>query len=252
MSRRGNTPHLCITALLCAMTPATFCPGQETEPGANHSVEIRESGASGFVGPPAPTTFEAPTHEQTPLGAPNGILSTRPVADDDAARWTSWVDPRENDTARVVVALCVVLGLLLLLRAAAKRMGRGEQTGRPSGVLEVLARYPIARNQQIVLLKVARRVVVAHLAGQSMTPISEFDEPDEVAQLLSRLEAGSRGKQAARFKRLLSRFEADHHAAPETEWGQHLESIKPQAVVDLTRGSSRGLAGILSGRRASA
>ncbi|MFZ9915813.1 MAG: flagellar biosynthetic protein FliO, partial [Phycisphaerales bacterium] len=64
--------------------------------------------------------------------------------------------------------------------------------GRPSGVVEVLARYPVARGQHVVLLKVGRRVIVVHQGAQAMRTLSEFSANDDVADILARCEAGGR------------------------------------------------------------
>jgi len=79
----------------------------------------------------------------------------------------------------------------------------GQQAGRPQGVVEVLARYPVARGQHIVLLKVGRRVIVTHQSAQGMKTLSEFSGEAEVADLIGRCEAGARASSPFSFDALL-------------------------------------------------
>lgn len=102
------------------------------------------------------------------------------------------------------VALGATLLVIVLARSAVKRFGGGGAAGkRPSGVVEVLARYPLARGQSIVLIKVARRVIVAHQSSDGMKPLSEFSSEEDVADLLARCEAGARGTSQFSFDALL-------------------------------------------------
>ena len=102
------------------------------------------------------------------------------------------------------LALGATLLVIVLARSAIQRFG-GKLPGarRPQGVVEVLARYPVARGQQVVLLKVGRRVIVTHQGAQGMQALSEFSSDSEVADLLVRCEAGERAKSPFSFDALL-------------------------------------------------
>jgi len=89
-------------------------------------------------------------------------------------------------------ALGATLLAIVVARSMIARFGGKFRAGRPSGVVEVLARYPVARGQHVVLLKVGRRVIVVHQGGQSMRTLSEFSANDDVADILARCEAGGR------------------------------------------------------------
>ena len=180
----------------------------------------------------------APPQENQPLGRPGRILGTGrrevdPAAGPDAARG------RGGEIARVVVALLAVVGLILLLRAMVRRFGgplaRG---GRPSGVLEVLARYPVSRAQQLVLLKLAGRVVLLHQSKTGLTTLSELTDPDEVASLLARVEAAERGGRAGGFQALLGRLAEGRTGGGPDEFpagfGRQTR-LGGKVVVDLTR-----------------
>jgi flagellar biogenesis protein FliO len=135
---------------------------------------------------PAPGDLELAPQESRALGP-----ASRPIGARRAARGRDGagaLDPRIGEIARVGWALGVVVALVLVLRVMVRRLG-GPMAGggRPSGVLEVLARYPAARGQQLVLLKLADRVVLLHQTRTGMTALSEVSAPDEVAALLARV-----------------------------------------------------------------
>lgn len=212
--------------------------------------------------------IEPAATESLPLGTPNGLFSARPVqpvtADDTTAdeqqratrSFIATLDPRENPVMRVIGALGLVLILLVLLRSVMKRgAGLLGQGGRPSGVLEILARYPLGSKQSLVLIKLARRVLLVHQCGGQMATLSEVTDSMEVASLLARIEAGSSGRQAQRFRSMLSRFEREHDALRQRSerdelFGGFIDTNRQGQLIDLTR--QRPRTGILGKRRLSA
>ncbi|GIW73677.1 MAG: hypothetical protein KatS3mg103_0199 [Phycisphaerales bacterium] len=127
---------------------------------------------------------------------------------------------RAGGWVRTIGSVGLVVGLILVLaalaRVAARRSGSlaamlGPAGRAPSGVLEVLARYPVGRGQVLVLLRVDRRVLLLSqsVGGRSagFTTLAQFDEPSEVAAILrqTRDEAGE--SMSARFRQALERFQ---------------------------------------------
>src|SRR5690606_17527054 len=86
---------------------------------------------------------------------------------------------------RVLGALSVVIGLIFAVRFLVKRLAstgglRGQfgAAGRaPSGVLEVLGRYPISRGHSLVLLRVDQRVLLLSQSGAGFRALADFDDP---------------------------------------------------------------------------
>lgn len=193
-------------------------------------------------------------NENLPIGSPTSVIQSKTDLTsgqiDDGVLGT--LDPRSNDVTKVIGALAIVVGLILLLKVFLRKSG-GFLAGagsRPSGVVEILAKYPVGRGQNIVLLKVARRIVLLHQTGSSMTTLSEMTDADEVAEVLARLEAGSTEREAERFRKTLTQFMAEHEA-PQEKTMRPRRTPMPLAeteIVDLTRSSRRGFAGLLNRR----
>ena len=275
MFRRTRTPLsiLCLAPLLVVSLGA----GRPSEPGpaiANGPAAL--SGAE--IGPvddaqnaveaaDGPSTREAPANEPKPvpppaddgsspaiesrsLGEPNGALSARPTEEsfrEMNEHPLAALDPRHNEITRVIAALAVVLGLLILLRLFLKRAsGLLAGGGRPSGVLEILARYPVGRGQSLMILKMARRVLLVHQAGSSMNTLTQVTDAEEVAALLARMEAGARSREAVRFKAALRTFQDEHERLASSRFSSGDESgIERAELVDLTRGRTTGLGALL-------
>ncbi len=116
------------------------------------------------------------------------------------------------------LALAGTIAAIFAARFLARRFGGkffGGALGgakRPSGVVEVLARYPFARGHHIVLIKVGRRVLVTHQSAQGIQTLSEFSSPAEVADIIARCEAGARGTEQFSFDSLLRSSDRDFDA----------------------------------------
>jgi flagellar biogenesis protein FliO len=139
---------------------------------------------------------------------PAADASTDASADASAADLKSLAAGGSSSFAKELLPTGAALGATLLAivlaRSAVKRFGgKLVGAGRPQGVVEVLARYPVARGQHIVLLKVGRRVIVTHQGAQGMKTLSEFSGEAEVADLIGRCEAGARASSPFSFDALL-------------------------------------------------
>jgi flagellar biogenesis protein FliO len=231
---------------------AVVAPTEEPDAAspADPPVQISED-ESALPVPVAP----APETENKQLGLPRAARTGTDETPDSVTTVLQKFDPRSNEVTKVLGALAVVIGLLLLIRTVLRRAG-GVMTsgGRPSGILEILARYPVGRGQQLILLKLARRIVLLHQSGTAMTPLSEMTDPDEVAAFLARMEAGANHREAGRFHKMFTEFMSEHEAgeAPRREVPRRSEpgvkgrptgartNLPPgdAEIIDLTRGRS--------------
>jgi len=191
------------------------------------SAKIAEALAEKRVEASANTQPNGVARGDTGLGAGSAAVdgtavSTAPTSRDGAAGWIAslWQKFEVMPIALLLASLGVVA---LLLRAIAARPMRG--AGRPEGVIEMLARYPVGRGQQIVLMRVGRRVIVTHQADRSMRTLMETSDADEVAELIAK--AKSPGGDL--FARLLDRKQRE------------IDPFADAEMVDLTGdGGARG------------
>lgn len=129
---------------------------------------------------------------------------------------------------RTLASLAGVIGLIVVFAGLLRRFSRlrgglagmiGAGGKAPSGVIIVLARYPVGRGQTLILLKVERRVLlVCSSQGRgigcgSMTTLAEFTDPEDVAGILIKTREQDGESLGARFKSMLGRFDGAHAAA---------------------------------------
>ncbi|MBX3386105.1 MAG: FliO/MopB family protein [Phycisphaeraceae bacterium] len=156
-----------------------------------------------------------------------------------------------GEIPRTVMALGGVLTLILVFAAAVKKFGRGVggrgwsiaamlgPAGRaPSGVMRVLARYPAARGQTLVLLQVDRRVLLLSHTHPSLrlrgghggfSTLAEFTEPEEVASLV--LKSGAAGESASdgRFVNAMLTHDAGYAAIERVDPAETAGGAPPEA-----------------------
>ncbi len=130
-------------------------------------------------------------------------------ADSDASTMTT-------SAIRTIGALTLVIVLILALGWAYKRVFGARAFGRfgaraPSGLVEVLARYPLPPRHSLVVLRFGQRVLlVSHGAkGGDLTTLCELEDPGEVAGVLEIAREMDGRSINARFREAIS--EADEH-----------------------------------------
>ena len=156
-----------------------------------------------------------PDRERLPLGG----SSTQAGVGDTASAGGYLPDVLEF--VRVGGALLGVVALLFGLRLVLKRLGGMPSARRPSGVVQIHGRYPVARGQQVVLLQVGQRIIVAHQGSAGMRTLSEITDPAEVAQLRAVMDGGESHASGTEFQQALAEAAA----------------VSDDQVVDLTRSS---------------
>lgn len=163
------------------------------------------------------STPPRPEIESRALGAPrsskDATAAARPATKAEATSPTDMM----KSMWRTGGALAAVLGIAVGLAWATKRLARTRGTlaaaigaggASPSGVLEVLGRYPLSRGITLVLLKIDARVLLVSQSvsrsGASMQTLCEIDELDQVASILLKASRNERSSIADRFQSLLS------------------------------------------------
>lgn len=178
----------------------------------------------------APTTQSAAVAAQRGPGAPGGVPAIR----------FNW--------PRVILSLASVIGLILLLRFGLRRwIGAVGIAGAGQGV-RVVGRTVLGPKQQVVLLQVGRRVIVAADNGGQLSSLAQITDPDEIAALLGQvgtstataapaLAAPAFGKW---FGRARDDFDADAPAAQGVA-AAGVTAPAGDAPVDAARGELAGL-----------
>ncbi len=173
------------------------------------------------------TTTTTAGKEQRRLGAPGAEQAPLKRAGVNVAPAAG------HGITRTVLSLGLVVGLVLVCAAVAKRllgkrfglmgaMGPGGKS--PAGLLEILGRYPVVRGQTLVLLKLDRRLLLLSqnagglglrrgAGGGGLTTLCEVTDPDEVASILVKAQDAEGESISAKFTSLLRQFDGDEEEA---------------------------------------
>lgn len=139
---------------------------------------------------------------------------------------------------RTGLALAAVISLMFVIKWTFQWLsGRGGGIGSqlraggrsPSGVLEVLGRYPIARGQTLALLKLDRRILLVAQTASGFQTLSEITNPDEVASILLKTRDDEGESMAARFSALLKELERDPEVAQGSRESRQPIAMRPQS-----------------------
>jgi len=151
-------------------------------------------------------------HRSAP-GSPNAAASSQPSPSSISKSVTD-----AGGALRVGLSLAAVLGLILLMFWASRRLLPRRAFDAGSQAVAVLARTPLSPRHRIVLLRVGKRILVVGESGQQLTTLCEITDADEAAALLGQI----RGEQTAAsrsFAALLSgareRFRVAASATPQ-------------------------------------
>lgn len=157
--------------------------------------------------------------ESLPLGATERAVRSGATADKLPAADSS------SAYLQTVIALAAVLALIgvlaMIVKFAAKRSGGlmsvfAPTVKAPQGVLEVLARYPVATGTQLLVLKFDRRVLLVSQAsnkgwrsGATMQTLCELQDPADVASILIKTRGEEQASLAAKFQKMLASEDAE-------------------------------------------
>ena len=103
----------------------------------------------------------------------------RPVPDrnGEPAAGGGWV--------QTLVALGIVAALIFAVRYVLRRYAGRTGGKATSNALEVLTRTPVSPRQQLLLVRLGRRLVLVGCGPEGMTPLTEVTDREEVASLLA-------------------------------------------------------------------
>ena len=91
------------------------------------------------------------------------------------------------DLPRVAGALAIVLGLIFALRWLLRRSMNPASLPGATNAVQVLTRSPLSPRQQLLLVRVGRRVLVVSDCNGQLNSLCEITDADEVAALIGQL-----------------------------------------------------------------
>ena len=177
--------------------------------------------------PPRPCRTSKPNPcpeiEQTPLGGkPPGVDAD---AQDVGTGVGSW-------GLQTAMALGVVVLLIVLVRQVLRRLGGAPATGH-AGLVEVMARVPIAPRTHVLFLRIGERVIIAGQTQAGLNTLAELDDPDDVASVLAHVQASRPASITEGFGKLMRQFDRGFHQADD-EGGDSDEHVVDRARHDVS------------------
>lgn len=144
--------------------------------------------------------------------------------------------------AALIGVIAVAVGAAWLFRRLAGVAGgfsasMGPAGRAPSGLLEVLGRYPLPGKLTLVMLKFDRRVLLMAQsagprgAGSTMTTLCELTDPEDVASVLLKVRQADGTSIAKQFEAVLSDAGAQADAIAESRQQERDESPMRRTVV---------------------
>ena len=168
--------------------------------------------------------------EERPLGLPEGGAAASRFGAGGASAAAERATPAAPIEVgpgwwRTAGALVMVVAVILLIAGFVRKLA-GRSNGlmhalgaggrAPSGLLQVLGRYPVGRGQTLILLRLDRRVLLlcqsVGAKGAGMRTLCEVTDPDEVASLLLHAADAEGRSISAKFRDMVSGFDEAHVA----------------------------------------
>jgi flagellar biogenesis protein FliO len=176
-----------------------------------------------------------------------GVVIRRPTDSSPTTRQAGVTKPSGIgfDTQRVVLSLVIVLALIFLLRYLSQRMFGKTIAARSSRAVQVLSRNVISPKQQLLVVRVGRRLVVVGDSGQQMNALCEITDPDEMAALIGQLHEEKRESGGnpfgAMFGRAGSEFASANEPSRPVDVADEDDGSTGPSGVDDTRDELNGL-----------
>lgn len=172
------------TLVAWALARAADAPAAAT-PSPAVTADGRDNAASAAP-PPAPPAAPAPATDLSRLSIRRGDApATQATAAADVPQAPSL------DGGNVGMALAAVIGLILCLRWGSRKLLALPAPGRTSHLMQVVARTSLAPRQQVLLVRVGRRLMVVGDSGGALSALGQITDADEVAALLGQAKSAA-------------------------------------------------------------
>jgi flagellar protein FliO/FliZ len=180
---------------MLALPWAAPCPGAPTE----------DASRAARTAPAATVPAEAASDDPTGRVVPprTGGDESRPIGGGPAngGGAVGWL--------RTLGALAVVAGLIFAARWFLRRWGASAPAGQ-AGPMEVLARASVAPRQQLLLVRLGKRLVLIGAGGGTMTTLAEVSDDAEVDDLMRSVKAAHGAGLAGLLMRRKEGLNAEH------------------------------------------
>ena len=107
------------------------------------------------------------------------------------------------DIKRIGLAMLIVLGAIYISNRVWKRLGMPGSLTKASGSLQVVSRLAVSPKQQILLIRVGRRLVLVGNSGTQMNPLTEIVDPEETAGIIGQAAVEREESSVASFNDVL-------------------------------------------------
>lgn len=207
--------------------------------------------------PESPTRSDAAPPRDTASNADQPLGQPADDTDTDKGDWLLGQrdnNERANDTdnddnnklttgtsgiLQTLMALGGVIALILLLRWAWLRLSGQPGAAASTPVVEVLSRTTVAPRNHVLLLRVGHRILIVGDSSSGMRTLASVDDEQEVADLLTAINANKDNSISRNFQQLLGRFGATHD---ETMWnGEEDGRDDAEHVLDRAHYNVSGL-----------
>ena len=198
-----------------------------------------QSLADAALPPLDPESIPLPRTDSSGASSPAGIGSKAA-----GAAW--WNGPE----AKVVGFLLVLIFGAWIVGRVSQRKGfpvKATGAARPSGVVQVLARFPLGRGTQLLLLECGQRILLLEQqrgkAMNGLQTLTEFTSREDVAELRRRLEASNRSSDESFQKDLEQSLGMYSRKGTSVQFaGTPIPDAEEMETVDLTRRRPRHMA----------
>jgi len=178
---RGTT---CLARVLALTLPAAALADGAPPAGTRPAAPAARAAAA-----PGKTPGEAAGPETQAVRRADGQdLETERVSGGSGGSLGGWL--------RTLAALAVVVALILVLRWVLRRLSPGARARPMPEAVEVLARTNVSARQQLLLVRLGRRLVLVGSGPEGMSTLAEVTDPGEVDALLARARGGREAKAA--------------------------------------------------------
>lgn len=163
--------------------------------------------------------------------AVNSKTATRPTTQKAGVRTAGGAAGTSGfDAGRVAFALAAVVALIFLLRWVAKRFFGVSGVGRSTRAVQVLSRSPLSPRQQLVLLRVGRRLLVVADGGGQINTLSEITDPDEVAALVGQVQDDHADRGAKSFGAMFGKSRGSYEGHDDDDSNANATEAEPAAL----------------------